>query len=141
MTQQPAGAEQVNEQPKLRGKPWKPGQSGNPSGSTKSKRYLELYADIVNDIGGEGGLSGIDRCLAAQVVGLLIRGEKAGDADEAVRCANSAARLLTSLRKRKREPTGPTLEEHIAQLAREHTADVAVDDEDSATDAESQGAS
>src|SRR6516164_3697801 len=58
---------------------WRPGVSGNPSGSIKSKRYLELHAEIVSDLGGESALTGIDRVIIGQAVTLLIRAEKIQD--------------------------------------------------------------
>lgn len=139
MTQSSAAAEQKNEQrPKPNGRPWPPGVSGNPSGRKLGKRYLALFADLARDLGGEDALTGIDRALLGQAVGLMVRAEKVRDTDDAVRLANASARLLANLRKTKhqREPAGPTLEEHIAKLARERGDEA---EDDAQVDAESQG--
>lgn len=103
---------------------WRPGVSGNPSGSIKSKRYLELHAEIVSDLGGESALTGIDRVIIGQAVTLLIRAEKIPDTNIAVRAANAATRLLASLRNRRhrREPKGPTLAEYLASLPKDEPA-------------------
>ena len=85
---------------------FKPGQSGNPSGCTKSKRYLELRADVVSDLGGEDALSGIDRVIVGLAVTQLIRAERANSDVDAVHASNTASRLLASLRKRERQPAG-----------------------------------
>jgi hypothetical protein len=50
---------------------------------------------------------GGDSSRVGQAVALLIRSEKVKDADDAVRLANAASRLLASLRKGKRR-TAPT---------------------------------
>ena len=99
---------------------FRPGQSGNPSGSMKSKRYLALHAEIIGDLGGdEASLSGVERIIVGQVCNLLVRAERVKDADDAVRCANSASRLLATLRngRHKREPTRVPLRERLAAEA------------------------
>jgi hypothetical protein len=100
---------------------FKPGVSGNPGGGTKSKRFLALRADIVNDLGGEDALTGIDRVVVEQAVALLIRSEKAKDGNDAVRASNAASRLLASLRstKRRRGPAAIPLREQLAMEAAE----------------------
>lgn len=97
---------------------FKTGQSGNPSGSIKSKRYLALRADIVGDLGGEDALSGFERVIVDQVVCLVIRSQRVKNADDAVRCANSASRLLATLRSKRdqREPA-TSLRERLAAEA------------------------
>jgi hypothetical protein len=125
VAQASAGTVQGKAQPERtsRGR-WRPGVSGNPSGSIKSKRYLELHAEIVADLGGESVLTGIDRVIIGQAVTLLIRAEKVPDTNIAVRAANTATRLLASLRntRRRREPTGPTLPEYLASLPKDGPA-------------------
>jgi hypothetical protein len=103
MAQASAGTVQGKAQPERtsRGR-WLPGVSGNPRGSIKSKRYLHLHAEIVADLGGESILTGIDRVIIGQAVTLLIRAEKVPDTNIAVRAANTATRLLASLRNMKR---------------------------------------
>ena len=106
MTQASAGAMQENAQVQRnrRGR-FKPGVSGNPSGRTTSKRFTQLFDAMAADFGGAVALSAIDHALLMQVVGLLIRSERARDADVCVRCANAASRLLAALNtKRQRQP-------------------------------------
>lgn len=88
---------------------FQPGQSGNPSGCTKGKRYLELHAQIIGDLGGEANLSGIERVIVGQAVSLLLRSEKSKDDTNAVRLSNAASRLLSRLKNVKRPTSGPTL--------------------------------
>jgi hypothetical protein len=119
--QQSAVAEQENpQQPKLRGRPWPKGVSGNPRGRTLGKRYLTLFADLARDLGGEAALTGIERALLGQAVGLMLRAERVKDTDDAVRLANASARLLANLRNTKRErqatPARSALREYLDTL-------------------------
>jgi hypothetical protein len=104
---------------------WRPGVSGNPSGSIKSKRYLQLHAEIVADLGGDNALTGIDRVIIGQAVTLLIRAEKVPDTNIAVRAANTATRLLASLRNTKRRPRDevPPRVPYRERLAAEFSSD------------------
>jgi hypothetical protein len=101
---------------------WRPGVSGNPSGTTKSKRFLELNAGIMGDLGGEDRLSGVERIIVTQAVNLLIRSEKAKDGDTVVRLSNAATRLLASLRNTRRlrshKPIVPLREQLAAEAER-----------------------
>jgi hypothetical protein len=91
------------------------GFSGNTKGSIKSKRYEQLYAELVREFGEP---TAMDAALLSQAVNLLCRGERAKNSTDAVRCANTASRLLAILwEKRKREPTGLTLTEYVALKA------------------------
>lgn len=111
-----AAAEQKNEQRrKPNGRPWPPGVSGNPSGRKLGKRYLALFADLVRDLGGEDVLTGIDRALLGQAVGLMVRAERVKETDDAVRLANASARLLASLRTKHQRP--PAQRETFADIA------------------------
>ena len=94
---------------------FKPGVSGNPSGGTRSKRFLALRGDIVADLGGEDMLTGIDRVIVEQAVALLIRSEKAKDGNDAVRASNAASRLLATLtaKRKAREPAHVPLREQL----------------------------
>ncbi len=57
--------------------------------------------------------------MLLQACKLLVRSERTKDGDVVVRLSNSVARMLSTLRKRKGElNAGPTLEEHIAKIAR-----------------------
>ena len=85
-------------------RPYKPGQSGS---EVKSKRYLELHAGIVGDLGVDlSELSGIDRIAVEQIVQQLLRAERAKDHAEAARCSRTAQQWLKDLqaRRAKREP-------------------------------------
>jgi hypothetical protein len=101
-----------------RGRPWAPGQSGNPQGrrnGQRSKRFAVLYAGIVETLGGADKLIGINAALAEQAAQLLERAERAKDAAVAARCANSAQRLLANLCKRApQRDDEPRLEDYLA---------------------------
>jgi hypothetical protein len=103
-------------------RPYKPGQSGS---EVKSKRYLELHASIVGDLGvrNVSELSGIDRIAVEQIVQQLRRAERAKDHAEAARCSRTAQQWLKDLqgRRAKREPSGPPLREYLAKKAVEGT--------------------
>jgi hypothetical protein len=119
MTQASAGTMQdtAEVERRTRGR-FKPGQSGNPSGSNVSKRFTELFEAMLLDFGGE--LSAVERALLAQACRLIVRSERERDTDACVRLSNASARLLATLRKKQRQPApGPTLEEHLraAELA------------------------
>lgn len=92
------------------GRPWRPGQSGNPGGrQSNGKRYQELRASIVGDL---GELSGLDQIAVDQIVRALIRAEKAKDHAEAARCSRNARDWLRDLRERRNaEPVIRSLEE------------------------------
>jgi len=91
------------------------GFSGNTKGSIKSKRYEQLYAELVSELGEP---TAMDAALLFQAVNLLCRGERAKNSTDAVRCANTASRLLAILwDKHKREPTGLTLTQYVASKA------------------------
>lgn len=89
---------QQREQRQLRGRPFPKGVSGNPSGSKQSKRYVELRASIVGDL---GELSGLDQIAVDQIVRALLRSEKAKDHAEAARCSRNARDWLRYLRERR----------------------------------------
>jgi hypothetical protein len=101
MQQQATVTEQYDVQrPKPRGKPWRPGQSGNPSGSRVNTRAIVLFADMAADFGGVDALSGVDRAMLMQACRLMARGARAKSADDAVRLTSEARRILMGLRKR-----------------------------------------
>ena len=93
------------------GRPFRPGQTGNAGGKRRNgKRYQELFDAMLADLGGDLGAT--ERVLLGQVCDLMVRSERAKDADIAVRAANASARLLSGLqaRRAKREGLpGPTL--------------------------------
>jgi hypothetical protein len=115
VTQQTAAIEhegtQLRKRP--RGNPWPKGTSGNPSGSTVSKRVVALFEAMAADLGGEGALSAIDRAMLLQSCRLLIRSERTKDAEDAVRLSNAAARLLSTLRNTKRQRPAIPLRERL----------------------------
>jgi len=76
--------------------PFHPGQSGNPGG--RSKRIPELFEQMAADL---GELTGIERAVLWQAARLMARSERSKDANDAVRLANAAARLLASLSRTK----------------------------------------
>jgi len=121
MKQLSTAAEHKTEQrAKLRGRPWVPGQSGNPSGSRVSKRAVALFSAMAADFGGEAMLSAVDRTLLEQAACLLVRSERVKDPDSAVRLSNASARLLASLQKRlerKSEPPVSPLHEYLNSRA------------------------
>jgi Family of unknown function (DUF5681) len=85
------------------------GQSGNPSGRQRPKRFIELREQIVRDLGGFDALSGIDAVIVDQAVTLLLKAERTRDVNLAVRASNAGARLLGSLRHTKRRHANNTL--------------------------------
>ena len=101
---------QQREQRRPRGRPFQKGVSGNPSGSKQSKRYIELRASIVGDL---GELSGLDQVAVDQIVRALIRAERAKDHAEAARCSRNARDWLHDLRDRRaiQEPSIVSLKE------------------------------
>jgi hypothetical protein len=105
MVQPSAGVEQEHEhRRKPGGRPWPKGVSGNPSGSKVSKRVTALFENLADDFGG-ADLSATDRALLMQACRLLVRSERVKEADEAVKCANAARRILAGMRSR-HEVTG-----------------------------------
>jgi hypothetical protein len=118
--QQSAVVEQQTEQHrKPRGRPWQPGQSGNPSGGRISVRANSLFAEMAADWGGANSLSAIDRALLMQACRLMARAARAKDADAVVRLTSEARRILVTLRKRAAPPSppGPTLSEYLASVS------------------------
>lgn len=100
---------------------FRPGHSGNPTGSTmKSKRHREILACVLGDLGvGDlGKLSGIDRIAVEQIVQQLRRAERAKDHAEAARCSRTAQAWLKDVQARrvKREfaRDEPVLAEYLA---------------------------
>jgi hypothetical protein len=92
------------------------GFSGNTKGCIKSKRYEQLYAELASDL---GKLTAIDAALLSQAVNLLCRAERVKSSTDAVRCANTASRLLAIVRdNRKHEPSGLTLAQYAAKKAK-----------------------
>jgi hypothetical protein len=88
------------QRPRLRGKPWPKGVSGNPSGSRVNTRAVVLFAEMAVDFGGVDALSGVDRAMLMQACRLMARGARAKSADDAVRLTSEARRILMALRKR-----------------------------------------
>lgn len=124
MVQLAAAAEQVDGQrPKVRGRPWTKGVSGNPSGSRVNKRAVVLAEQMAADFGGTSSLGAIDRAMIEQAAKLLIRTERVKDADTALRMSGEARRLLSSLRRRAPASVAPT--ESFAEIAARAQAEAA----------------
>jgi len=102
--------------------PWPKGTSGNPSGKwSRKSRHRKIVAELIEDLGGKVG--SLDRVLVEQAAWLLVQGEdfqrsrnRGKDVPEEAmtRCANGAARILLRLRDGKRESSGPSLREYLA---------------------------
>ena len=91
--------------------PWQPGQSGNPLG--RLKHVYELFDAMIADL---GDLTGIEHALLWQAAKLMAKSERAAEANDAVRLANASARLLASVRTKKRKRAGrPPLREQLAE--------------------------
>ena len=85
------------------GRQFTKGVSGNPSGSTRSKRYVELYDKFAVEL---GELNAIDTALLGQAVTLMCRAERAGTpVNDVVRCTNLASRLIDGLRTKRAAAT------------------------------------
>jgi len=97
---------------RVRGRPFVRGQCGNPGGRyVKSARYLELHAQIMADFGDD--LTGLERALVDQVVALLVRSERTSNIGNAVRAANTAARLLARIGHKARSQSEQTLDDYL----------------------------
>jgi hypothetical protein len=111
-----AAPTQHDDQRRKVGRPWQPGQSGNPSGSRLSKRFCELFQTIAADFGGADALSAVDHAQLSQACHLMVRAERESDADIVVRLAGEARRLLAVLRKRApAAKPGAALDEYLAK--------------------------
>jgi hypothetical protein len=107
------------------GRPFPPGVSGNPLGrARRSPRFAELYDGIARDYGGVDALTTLQRTVLAQGVRLMIRAERAQNADMAVRLTHAAARMLAALQHGGTAPRSPppkpkakTLAEHLAETS------------------------
>jgi hypothetical protein len=90
-------------------RPFKPGQCGS---EVKSRRYLELQANVLADVGVRdlGELSGIDRIAVEQISQQLLRAERCKDHAESARCSRTAREWWRQLQDRRARAV-PTLEE------------------------------
>jgi hypothetical protein len=94
--------------------------------SASARRYRDLVESFTADLGGFG-LTNADMALVRQAAATTMRAEQlqaeivrgdAVDSDMLVRLSNASARILAALRaKRPGKPTGPTLQEYLAQRA------------------------
>lgn len=101
--------------------------------SSSSRRFRDLCRALADDLGGEAGLTEAERLTvrnAAAVTvaseamqGRILRGEPV-DPDELTRLANASARLLGALRTKRtvRKPSGPTLQQYLAEKAAKEAA-------------------
>jgi hypothetical protein len=128
MKQQGSASEQKPR--RVYGRPFVPGVSGNPLGrARRTPRFAELYDGIAADYGGPAALTTLQRTVLAQGVRLMIRAERAQNADMAVRLTHAAARMLAALQHGGTAPRSPppkpplkTLDEHLAEIAAESRA-------------------
>jgi hypothetical protein len=109
-------------QPERRTGRFQPGQSGNPLGCVKSRRFAALFDAIAGQFGGEAQLSAMEREYVARAAEALRRAEREKDNTEYGRLTRCAAQLIDrirdSRRERQHEPSGPTLAEYIASKAK-----------------------
>ena len=99
--------------------PWQPGQSGNPTG--RSQRYWHLFGMISAQIGGESGLSPMEREYISRAAENMRRAEHAKDNNERVRLTRCAMGLIDRVRDMRRErgdkATGVPMRDRIAEHA------------------------
>jgi hypothetical protein len=130
MQQSAAVSQQHDAQrPRVVGRPWKPGQSGNPSGArVLNQRIADLFNTLAVDFGGEAALSAIDRALLMQSCVLLTRAQRTRDVDAAVRLTSESRRGLMALRRHRRSPDVATLSlREQLQIEADAAAGAAVD--------------
>jgi hypothetical protein len=136
MQQQVAVTKQSDTQrPRVRGRPWAPGQSGNPSGSRVNTRASVLFDEIAAELGGAEALSAIDRTLLLQAARLLMRSQRIKEPDAAIRMSSEARRTLEGLRRRcvpavrsaPAEPFGAIAVSAQAEAAARRAAELAAD--------------
>lgn len=126
--QQPVTAtEQSTAQHRRRagGRPWQPGQSGNPTGIRISKHAIALFNEIAGELGGEAALSAIDRTLLLQAARLLVRSARLKDHDAAIRMSSEARRTLEGLRRRATRASAPAAEPFTEIAAKAQAAEAA----------------
>ena len=99
------------DRPKRRGR-WKPGESGNPTGSRVSKRVVELFTNMSADF---VELTAVEGALLQQAARLMARSERTQTAEDAVRLANAATRILGKLRAERRKPAALTFDQYLAR--------------------------
>jgi hypothetical protein len=80
--------------------------------TVKSKRYLEIRANVVASLGAEP--CGIDAVAVDQIVQLLLRAERTKDHDDAARCSRTAHQWLKDVQARRVKRSEPPLRERIA---------------------------
>jgi hypothetical protein len=82
-------------------RPFQPGQSGNPSG--KSKRYQELFDVIAAEVGGDSGLTAMQREYVSRAAENMRHAERTKDNNERVRLTRCAMGLVDRVRDMRRE--------------------------------------
>jgi hypothetical protein len=108
----------MDQVPQQQARGFQPGVSGNPQGRMSNRERAERIEAKARELGAEFGglekLTPVDRELLKQAATLLLRRPKS--AEDVVRVANSIARLLGGLSKRrKREPAHcGTLDQYLA---------------------------
>ena len=114
-----ASEAQQQPQPKVRGRPFAPGTTGNPGGlQSNGKAYRQMYDALEADLG--GSLTAVQRLQLDQVVGLVLLSRRVKDAAARVKLANASARLLSTLTSKRTSPPPIPLRD---QLAREFAND------------------
>jgi hypothetical protein len=84
------------------GRPFQPGQSGNPHGKSRAwreARIAEVMAEIAAEFGGEAALSAGDRALLRIAAEEVIATPRAHDHEARTRSANIIARALNAIRR------------------------------------------
>ena len=96
--------------------PWPPGVSGNPSG--RSKRYQQLFDVIAAEVGGDSGLTAMQREYISRAAENMRRAEHAKDNNERVRltrCAMGLVDRVREMRRERRDQVATPLRERIAE--------------------------
>jgi hypothetical protein len=96
------------------GRPFKKGRSGNPGGRSDRRIYLETFAALASELGGEDKLTASQKMLIDTIAKLKSR---IGKRDE-VRIANAVAKLMRMLGlagKKAKQPDKPSLTDYVRQ--------------------------
>jgi hypothetical protein len=88
--------QQQDQRQRIVGRPFLPGQSGNPQGArSRKQRHADLMAGLSADMGGLDALTLGDCVLLGCAVDLLL--QRPSTQEDRVRLANSATRIVESV--------------------------------------------
>ena len=90
--------EQQTEQRRGHGRPWLPGQSGNPMGRSRAEKLARrdaLIAEWTAVIGGPASLTAAELTLLHQAAGLVMCHPRT--AEDRVRCVNLVSRIMNQV--------------------------------------------